>query len=65
VQVFEVRFFRRTKGITLFDKVRSFAIRKSLNFYESKDLNLDGLVMKAKCLRKGFSNKLYLQNKRK
>ena len=31
VQAFEMRFLRRIKGITLYNKVRSSGIRKSLN----------------------------------
>ena len=31
VQASDMRFLRRIKGVTLFNKVRSFEIRKSLN----------------------------------
>ena len=31
VQAFEMRFLRRIQGVTLFNKVRSFCVRKSLN----------------------------------
>ena len=30
-QAFEMRFLRRIEGVTLFNKVRSFGIRKSFN----------------------------------
>ena len=50
VQASEMRFLRRIEGVTLFNKVRSSEIRKSLNiepryFSELKDLSLDGLAM--------------------
>ena len=31
VKAFEMRFLRRIEGVTLFNKVRSYEIRKSLN----------------------------------
>jgi len=46
VQASEMGFLRRIEGVTLFDKVRSFEIRKPL---------------KAECFRKVFPNKLYLR----
>ena len=64
VQASEMRFLRRIEGVTLFNKVRSSEIRKSLSieplFSELKDLSLDGLTMQAECLRKGSPNKLYM-----
>ena len=50
VQASEKRFLRRIdEGVTLFNKVRSSEIRKSLNIEpllsELKDLSLDGLAM--------------------
>jgi len=53
MQASEMRFLRRIEGVTLFNKVRSSKIRKSLNietlnltyFSESKGLSLDGLAM--------------------
>ena len=49
VQASEMRFLRRIKRVTLFNKVRSTEILKSLNicryFSELKDLSLDGLAV--------------------
>ena len=49
VQASEMRFLRRIEGVTLFDKVRSSEIRKSVKieplFSELKNLSLDGLTM--------------------
>ena len=46
VQASDMRFLRRIEGVTLFNKMRSSEIRKSLNiepyFLELKDLSLDG-----------------------
>ena len=48
-QASEMRFLRRIKGVTLFNKMRSSEIRKSRNIEPSllklKDLILSGLVM--------------------
>ena len=48
-QASEMRFLRKIEGITLFNKVRSSEIRKSLNIepllLRIKDLSLDGLAM--------------------
>jgi len=44
-----MKFLRKIEKVTLFDKVRSSEIRKSLTssryFSESKGLSLDGLAM--------------------
>ena len=50
VQASEMRILRRFEEVTLFNKVRSFKIRKSLltssrYFSKLKDLSLDGLAM--------------------
>ena len=49
VQASEMRFLRKIEGVTLFNKVRSSEIRKSLNielyFSKLKDISLDGLAM--------------------
>ena len=49
VQASERRFLRKIEGVTLFNKVRSSEIRKSLNielyFSKLKDISLDGLAM--------------------
>ena len=49
VQASEMRFLRRIEGVTLFNKVRSSEIQKSLNIEtllsELKDLSFDGLAM--------------------
>ena len=50
VQASKMRFLRRIEGVTLFNKVRSSEIRKSLKtsspyFSELKDHSLDGLAM--------------------
>ena len=66
VLAYEIRFFRRIEGVTLFNKmkVHSSEIRKSLNiepyFSKFKNISWDGLAMWAECLRKDCSNKLYL-----
>ena len=63
VQAPEIRFLRRIKGVTLFNKMRSSKIRTSLNielfFSKLNDLSLDGLAMNAERLRKDSSCKLY------
>ena len=47
VQVSELRFLQRIEGVTPFNKVRSFEIRKfyasSHYFYKLKGFSLDGL----------------------
>jgi len=46
VQASEMRFLRRIEGVTLFNKVRSSEIRKSLNIEPLLlRLSLDGLAM--------------------
>ena len=66
MQTYEIRFFRRIEGVTLFIKVKvhSSEIRKFLNiepyFSKFKNISLDGWAMWAECLRKDCSNKLYL-----
>ena len=63
-----MNFLQRIKGVTLFNKVHSSEIQKSLDieplhFSELKDIGLDGLAMYAECLMKNSPNKLYLPNK--
>jgi len=61
VQASEIRFLQRIEEVRLFDKVSSSEIQKSLNIEPlllqiKRFLSLDGLTMKAECLRKGFQN---------
>ena len=48
VQASEMRFLRRIEGVTLFNKLHSYEIRKSLNieqyFSELKNLTVDGVA---------------------
>ena len=65
VQAYEMNFLQRIEGVTLFNKVHSSEIQKSLDierlhFSELKDIGLDGLAMYAECLMKNSPNKLYL-----
>ena len=65
VQASEMNFLQRIEGVTLFNKVHSSEIQKSLDieplhFSELKDIGLDGLAMYAECLMKNSPNKLYL-----
>ena len=65
VQASEMNFLQRIEGVTLFNKVHSSEIPKSLDieplhFSELKDIGLDGLAMYAECLMKNSPNKLYL-----
>ena len=65
VQAFKMRFLQRIEGVTLFHKVHSSEIQKSLDieplhFSELKDIRLDDLAMYAECLMKNSPNKLYL-----
>ena len=60
-----MRFLQRVEGVTLFNKVHSSEIQKSLDieplhFSELKDIGFDGLAMYAECLMKNSPNKLYL-----
>ena len=65
MQASETNFLQQTEEVTLFNKVHSSEIRKSLDieplhFSELKDIGLDGLAMYAECLMKNSPNKLYL-----
>ena len=65
VQTSEMNFLQRIEGATLFNKVHSSEIQKSLaieplHFFELKDIGSDGLAMYAECLMKNSPNKLYL-----
>ena len=64
VQASEMRFLRRIEGVTLFNKVRSSEIRKSLNI-EPLLLRIERSQLRwfgheAECLRKDSPNKLYM-----
>ena len=65
VQASEMRFLQKIEGVTLFNKVQSSKIQKSLDieplhFSELKDIGLNSLAMYEECLMKNSPNKLYL-----
>ena len=65
VQASEMNFLQRIEGVTLFNKVHSSEIQKSLDieplhFSALKDIGLNGLAMYAECLTKNYPNELYL-----
>ena len=65
MQKSKMNFWRKIEGLTLFIKVHSSEIQKSLDreplhFSALKDIGLDGLAMYAECLMKNSPNKLYL-----
>ena len=58
VQASEMRFLRKTEGVTLYHKVRSSEIRKSLNT-EPLLLRIEKFDYVSKCFRKNSPSKLY------
>ena len=64
VQASEMRFLRKIKGVTLFNKMHISEIENLLAlsgyFSELKDLSLDDLAMQAECLRQDSPNKICL-----
>ena len=58
MQVSEIRFMQKIKGVTMFDKRTKISPRQVATSPAHKIL--DSLAMYAECLTNGFSRKLYV-----